>query len=65
MRGERNGLKEKGQVWNERAGEEVMRTLEGEGLRPKSRMLELRFHRAGLADDCDPETECVSKNQWN
>lgn len=56
MRGERNGLKEKGQVWKERAGEEVMRTLEGEGLRPKRRVLELKFHRAGLADDYGPET---------
>lgn len=65
MRGERHGLKEEGKVWNERAGDEVMRALEGEGLRPKSRMLEFEFHRAGLADDYDPDMEHVSKNHWN
>lgn len=42
-----------------------MRALEGEGLRPKSRMLEFKFHRAGLADDYGPDMECVSKNHWN
>lgn len=37
----------------------------GRGTKSRAGCWRFKFHRLGIADNYDPEMECVSKNYWN